>query len=78
LAVETARRRSASGQQCASRAAKARGVILAGRGANGPPTRRLSVLSLHVEELSYRLIARNVRLSKNTVMEIVRRQAEVA
>jgi DNA-binding NarL/FixJ family response regulator len=36
------------------------------------------VLSLHEEGLSYRLIARNVGLSKNTVMEIVRRQVAVA
>jgi DNA-directed RNA polymerase specialized sigma24 family protein len=31
------------------------------------------VLVLHKEGLSYRLIGRNVGLSKNTVMEIVRR-----
>jgi DNA-directed RNA polymerase specialized sigma24 family protein len=31
------------------------------------------VLDMYVEGLSYRLIGRNVRLSKNTVMEIVRR-----
>jgi transposase len=31
------------------------------------------VLKLHDEGLSYRLIARNVGLSKNTVMDIVRR-----
>jgi len=31
------------------------------------------VLSLHEDGLSYRLIARNVGLSKNTVMDIVRR-----
>jgi len=34
---------------------------------------RLRVLSLHEEGLSYRLIARNVGLSKNTVMDIVQR-----
>jgi transposase-like protein len=32
------------------------------------------VLALHKEGLSYRLIGRNVGLSKNTVMEIVRRE----
>jgi len=31
------------------------------------------MLALHKEGLSYRLIARNVALSKSTVMEIVRR-----
>ena len=39
---------------------------------------RLRVLSLHEEGLSYRLIARNVGLSKNSVMDIVQRQAPVA
>jgi hypothetical protein len=29
---------------------------------------------MHKEDLSYRLIGRNVGLSKNTVMEIVRRE----
>jgi hypothetical protein len=33
------------------------------------------VLRLHEEGLSYRLIGRNVGLSKNTVMEIIRREA---
>ena len=31
------------------------------------------MLGLHDDGLSYRLIARNVGLSKNTVMDIVRR-----
>jgi DNA-binding NarL/FixJ family response regulator len=31
------------------------------------------VLAMHREGLSYRLIGRNLGLSKNTVMEIVRR-----
>jgi DNA invertase Pin-like site-specific DNA recombinase len=31
------------------------------------------VLGMHADGLSYRLIARNVGLSKNTVMDIVRR-----
>ena len=32
---------------------------------------------LHAKGLSYRLIARNVGLSKNTVMDIVRRGQEM-
>jgi DNA-binding NarL/FixJ family response regulator len=36
------------------------------------------VLSLHAEGLSYRRIARNLGLSKNTVMEIVKREAATA
>ena len=35
----------------------------------------MKVLALHKEGLSYRLISRNVGLSKNTVMEIVKREA---
>ena len=31
------------------------------------------VLGMHADGLSYRLIARNVGMSKNTVMDIVRR-----
>jgi DNA-binding NarL/FixJ family response regulator len=37
-----------------------------------------TMLSLHEEGLSYRLIARKVGLSENTVKEIVRRHAPVA
>ena len=33
------------------------------------------VLKLHEDGLSYRLIGRNVGLSKNTAMDIVRREA---
>jgi DNA-directed RNA polymerase specialized sigma24 family protein len=33
------------------------------------------VLAMHREGLSYRLIGRNVGLSKNTVMDIVQREA---
>jgi DNA-binding NarL/FixJ family response regulator len=33
------------------------------------------VLELHQEGLSYRLIGRNLGLSKNTVMQIVQREA---
>jgi DNA-binding NarL/FixJ family response regulator len=36
------------------------------------------VLSLHAEGLSYRRIAGNLGLSKNTVMEIVKREAATA
>jgi DNA-binding NarL/FixJ family response regulator len=36
------------------------------------------VLRLHAEGLSYRLIARNLGLSKNTVMEIVKQEAAAA
>jgi len=35
------------------------------------------VLELHGEGLSYRLIGRNLSLSKNTVMQIVQRAVEV-
>jgi transposase len=33
------------------------------------------MLSMHANGLSYRLIARNVGLSKNTVMDIARRNS---
>jgi DNA-binding NarL/FixJ family response regulator len=36
------------------------------------------VLQLHEQGLSYRLIGRNVGLSKNTVMDIVRREQRAA
>jgi putative DNA-invertase from lambdoid prophage Rac len=56
--------------------AKANGVALGRQVGQRPPDRKAKkVLSLHGEGLSYRLIARNVGLSKNTVMEIVRREA---
>jgi DNA invertase Pin-like site-specific DNA recombinase len=54
-------------------AAKARGVSLGRQHGQRP-----SVLRLHAEGLSYRLIARNLGLSKNTVMEIVKREAATA
>jgi DNA invertase Pin-like site-specific DNA recombinase len=58
--------------------AKAKGVAL-GRPLGQRPSDKKAkkVLSLHGEGLSYRQIARNVGLSKNTVMEIVRREAAV-
>jgi putative DNA-invertase from lambdoid prophage Rac len=56
--------------------AKARGVKLGRRTGYRPSDKKAKrVLGLHDEGLSYRLIARNVGLSKNTVMDIVRRAA---
>ena len=55
-------------------AAKSRGV----EGQRPSDKKAKRVLALHEESLSYRLIARNVGLSKNTVMDIVPRQAAVA
>ena len=60
-------------------AAKSRGVVLGRKEGQRPSDKKAKrVLALHEESLSYRLIARNVGLSKNTVMDIVRRQAAVA
>ena len=57
-------------------AAEAKGVALGRQVGQRPSDKKArEVLSLHSEGLSYRLIARNVGLSKNTVMEIVRREA---
>ena len=57
-------------------AAKARGVVLGRKEGQRPSDKKAKkVLDLHREGLSYRLIGRNVGLSKNTVMEIVRRDA---
>jgi DNA invertase Pin-like site-specific DNA recombinase len=57
-------------------AAKAKGVALGRRIGQRPSDKKAKkVLFLHGEGLSYRLIARNVGLSTNTVMEIVRREA---
>src|SRR5262245_15541371 len=56
--------------------ARARGVALGrqvGQRPSDKKTRR--VLGLHADGLSYRIIARNVGLSKNTVMDIVRRNS---
>ena len=56
-------------------AAKARGVRLGRQHGQRPSDKKAKkVLSLHAEGLSYRLIARNLGLSKNTVMDIVRRE----
>src|SRR5262249_59056139 len=56
-------------------AAKARGVKLGRQLGQRPSDKKAKkVLTLHEEGLSYRLIARNRGLSKNTVMDIVRRK----
>jgi putative DNA-invertase from lambdoid prophage Rac len=56
-------------------AAKARGARLGRQHGQRPSDKKAKkVLGLHAEGLSYRLIARNLGLSKNTVMEIVRRE----
>ena len=57
-------------------AARANGKKLGRQHGQRPSDRKAAkVLKLHDEGLSYRLIARNVGLSKNTVMDIVRRAA---
>ena len=56
-------------------AAKARGVVLGRQEGQRPSDKKAKkVLKLHEDGLSYRLIGRNVGLSKNTVMDIVRRR----
>jgi DNA invertase Pin-like site-specific DNA recombinase len=58
-------------------AARARGVVLGRQDGQRPSDRKAKkVLAQHKEGLSYRLIGRNLGLSKNTVMEIVRREAD--
>jgi len=60
-------------------AAKARSVRLGRQHGQRPSDKKAKkVLSLHAEGLSYRRIARNLGLSKNTVMEIVKREAATA
>jgi len=55
-------------------AARARGVNLGRQHGERPSDKKAKrVLAMHEEGLSYRLIGRNVGLSKNTVMQIVRR-----
>jgi DNA invertase Pin-like site-specific DNA recombinase len=57
-------------------AARARGIVLGRQVGQRPSDKKAKkVLKLHEDGLSYRLIGRNVGLSKNTVMEIVRRHA---
>jgi putative DNA-invertase from lambdoid prophage Rac len=56
-------------------AARARGVQLGRREGQRPSDKKAKkVLAQHAEGLSYRLIGRNLGLSKNTVMDIVRRE----
>jgi putative DNA-invertase from lambdoid prophage Rac len=55
-------------------AARARRVKLGRQHGQRPSDKKAKrVLAMHKEGPSYRLIGRNVGLSKNTVMEIVRR-----
>ena len=55
-------------------AARTRGVKLGRQVGQRPSDKKAKrVLGLHADGLSYRLIARNVGMSKNTVMNIVRR-----
>ena len=57
-------------------AARARGVKLGRQVGQHPSDKKAKrVLGMHADGLSYRLIARNVGLSKNTVMDIVRRNS---
>jgi putative DNA-invertase from lambdoid prophage Rac len=57
-------------------AARARGVVLGRKEGYRPSDKKAKkVLAMHGDGLSYRLIGRNLGLSKNTVMEIVRRSA---
>ena len=57
-------------------AARARGVALGRKVGQRPSNKKAKrVLTMHREGLSYRLIGRNLGLSKNTVMEIVKREA---
>ena len=57
-------------------AAKARGVVLGRQFGQRPSDKKAkNVLAMHRDDLSYRLIGCDVGLSKNTVMEIVRRGA---
>jgi DNA invertase Pin-like site-specific DNA recombinase len=56
-------------------AARSRGVALGRQVGQRPSDKKArKVLQLHGEGLSYRLIGRNVGLSKNTVMDIIRRE----
>jgi putative DNA-invertase from lambdoid prophage Rac len=57
-------------------AAKARGVVLGRQEGQRPSDKKAKrVLVMHREGLSYRLIGRNLGLSKNTVMQIIKRNA---
>ena len=57
-------------------AARARGVVLGRQAGQRPSDKKAkSVLAMRRDGLSYRLIGCNLGLSKNTVMEIIRRSA---
>ena len=57
-------------------AASARGVLLGRQVGQRPSDKKAKkALAQHKEGLSYRLIGRNLALSKNTVMEIIKREA---
>ena len=57
-------------------AARARGVELGCQVGQRPSDKKSKrVLGMHADGLSYRLIACNVGMSKNTVLDIVRRSA---
>jgi putative DNA-invertase from lambdoid prophage Rac len=57
-------------------AARARGVKLGRQVGQRPSDKKAKrVLAMHKEGLSYRLIGRNLGLSKNTVMQILQREA---
>jgi len=57
-------------------AARARGVTLGRQDGQRPSDKNAKkVLAMHRDSLSYRLIGRNLGLSKNTVMDVVRRAA---
>ena len=59
-------------------AARANGAVLGRQDGQRPSDKKAAkVRKLHADGLSYRLIARNVGLSKNTVMDIVRRGQEM-
>jgi putative DNA-invertase from lambdoid prophage Rac len=60
-------------------AARSRGVALGRQLGQRPSDKKAKkVLQLHEEGLSYRLIGRNVGLSKNTVMDIIKRDTPAA
>jgi putative DNA-invertase from lambdoid prophage Rac len=61
---------------CGLAAARARGVKLGRQVGQRPSDKKAKrVLAMHKEGLSYRLIGRNLGLSKNTVMQILQREA---
>ena len=60
-------------------AAKARGIVFGRKKGHRPSDKKAKrVLAMHRDGLSYRLIGRNLGLSKNTVMEIVNRASASA